>query len=103
MDFNICLLCGCFFLVWEKNKYVLPGISSSMGTSLMPRRISQSLISSLTSAPAEMYSLSAKHRCGEDCTTIFRLEAFFWIHLHCAGVNATLLSAGILPSFINPI
>ena len=26
-----------------------------------------------------------------------------WIHLHCAGVSATLLSAGILPSLISPI
>jgi len=28
---------------------------------------------------------------------------FLTIHLHCAGVRATLLSAGIFPSFNKPI
>jgi hypothetical protein len=34
---------------------------------------------------------------------IFIPGAFFWIHLHWAGVSATLLSAGIFPSRIKPI
>src|SRR5882757_3669765 len=69
----------------------------------MPNRMSQSLRSSLTSTPAIRYSLSEKHLPSEPCATRLISLEFFNIHLHCAGVSATLLSPGTRPSRISPI
>jgi hypothetical protein len=74
-----------------------------MGTSLIPKKISQSDISSLTSTPAMENSRSVKQRVDELSTIILTEFEFFCIHLHWAGVSDTLLSAGALPSLINPI
>jgi molecular chaperone HscB len=38
-----------------------------------------------------------------DCTVTLTSSKFLWSHLHCAGVSATRLSAGIFPSLIKPI
>ena len=59
--------------------------------------------SSFTSIPACTYSLSAKHLVAECCTVTCIAGKFLCSHLHCAGVSATLLSEGFLPSLINPI
>src|SRR5690606_74417 len=83
--------------------YVLPGMSWLMGTSFIPSNNWQSLRSSRTSTPACEYSLSVKHRVGDDCSTTLMSFVFLCIHLHWAGVNATRLSAGVFPSRISPI
>ena len=48
-------LCACFFMVCEKNKYVLLAINSEVGTSFTPNNISQLETSSFTSIPNSEY------------------------------------------------
>src|SRR4051812_30741401 len=82
--------------------YVFPGNSILTGTSFIPSNKLQSERSSCSITPDRSYSLSVKQRVTEGCAKILE-SVFFNNHLHCAGVSATRLSAGIFPSQINPI
>lgn len=52
MDWSMGMFFGVPLWVWEKNMYVLLGISSSIGTSLIPKMTSAEEISSAICAPA---------------------------------------------------
>ena len=70
----------------------------------MPNKISHSLNIFLYFYPCLFIFIVSKTTVDHYAEQLFLYHVkFFCIHLHCDGVKATRLSAGIFPSLINPI
>src|SRR5690606_19015587 len=77
-----------------KKRYVLPSMSVSTTTSLMPMRMSQVLTSSSTGIPAFLYSWSVKQRSGEGWQMTWTWLYSCRICAACRGVKGGLSSGG---------